>query len=94
MPACYARADDVVMRRIAGETILVPVKGTLADLQRVFVLEGVGDFVWEQLDGARTVVDLQQAIAATYAMGPANPTPDIEVFLNELETAGLVHRKS
>ena len=37
------------MRVIAGETILVPLRQNLGDLESIYTLNGVGTFIWQQL---------------------------------------------
>ena len=41
----YIREKDIISRDIAGETILVPIRGNLADMQCVFTLNPVGIFI-------------------------------------------------
>ena len=38
----YQHSPDVVARQILGETLLVPIRGELADLQRIFALNPAG----------------------------------------------------
>ncbi|TPW16795.1 MAG: hypothetical protein FD126_3799, partial [Elusimicrobia bacterium] len=43
----FALAADFVCRKIAGETLLVPVTGRIADGSELFVLNEVGARIWE-----------------------------------------------
>ncbi len=86
----FARASSVVAREIAGETFLVPVKGRLADLQRVFVLNRVGGFVWECLDEGRTAEEVALAVMGRFEVEVGIARADVERFLGELRAAGLV----
>jgi len=83
-------APDVVRRTVAGETILVPIKGKLADLQRVYVLNEVADFVWERLDGKHTVDAICAEACDTYDVPTDEVTEDVVTFLGELTGHGLV----
>ena len=58
----YKRNESVVLRDVAGEKLLIPVKGRLADLQNIFVLEGLGEWVWEQLDGVRELEEIEMIL--------------------------------
>jgi hypothetical protein len=86
------KRDDrsVVLREIAGETFLVPIRGTLAELQDLFVLDGVGQWVWERLDGTRDVDDLAAQACQEFNVSPEAARADLESFLGELLDAGLV----
>ena len=56
----------VVTRRIAGETLLVPVTGKLADLADMFALNESGAHIWAMLDGHTPVVALCESLVATF----------------------------
>jgi hypothetical protein len=86
----YKRRDNVVFRRIAGETLLIPIRGTLADLQRVFVLEGAGEFIWQELDGAKTVEEIRDAVAGHFEVGVEDAWKDVQEFIAELSRRDLI----
>ena len=90
----YKRRDNVVFRRIAGETLLIPIRGTLADLQRVFVLEGAGEFIWQELDGSKTVEEIRDAVAGYFEVGVEEAGKDVEEFLAELNRRDLIEEVS
>ena len=63
------RGDDgksFVTRRIAGETILVPVTGHVADLDAIYTLNEVGSFIWHLIDGRRSAQAIAEAVSAEY----------------------------
>jgi hypothetical protein len=61
-----SRFENVVQREIAGEVFLVPIKGHLADLQELFVLNDVGGWLWERLDGRTEVDELASAVSTEF----------------------------
>ncbi len=86
------RAEDgesFVTRRIASETIIVPVSGNVADLESVYTMNEVGSFVWELLDGRRTARAIAEAVCATYDVAPGEAARDVDELLEALETKGL-----
>lgn len=85
----YRKQDNVVTRAIAGETLLVPVCGKLADLEEVYILEGAGAFVWDRLDGKRSVDVISQEVAGEFDVRPEAARKDAEQLLAELADAGL-----
>jgi len=80
----------VVHRRIAGETLLVPVKGHLADLEHFFVLSRVGEWIWERLDGATEPERLVEGIVEHFDVDEPTATRDLAEFLADLSRAGLL----
>ena len=86
----YIKADRVVKREIAGEIFLVPVKQKLADMQNLFVLHGVGEFIWDQLEAAISADEIVQRLADSYDVKQDDAATDAAAFLSELEAAELV----
>lgn len=86
----YARADDVIRRQIAGETLLVPIRGQLALLDRIFALNPVAAFIWEQLDGRKSLGDIRQGVLAKFEVEPEAAEADIREFIDALRQANLV----
>jgi hypothetical protein len=86
----YRRSSDVVVRRVAGETLLVPTGGELARLQRIFVLDEVGEVVWELLDGRRGLADIVRSVTGVFEIDANQARSDIAEFLSTLAESGLV----
>jgi len=86
----YVRAtDDVVHRDVAGETFLVPIRGRLAELQELFVLNEVGSWVWQRLDEPRSVQELTADLVREFEVTDDQARNDITAFLHQLREAGL-----
>ena len=85
----YAPTPDIVARRIAGDTILVAVRGELARLERLHVLNTVGEHIWGLLDGRRTIAEICNEVAAAFDVDAGTAHRDVAEFLADLEDAGL-----
>lgn len=88
--AVYARREDVILREVAGEKILVPIRNYVADMRAVFALTGIGATVWELLDGVRTLDEVLCAIAEQYEVEMAQAWDDLQAFVEQLREADLV----
>lgn len=86
----YRKTEQVTARKVAGETLLVPIKGRLADLHRVFTLNAVAEWVWEQLDGRRTAAELCDGLVARFDVPHPTAEADLASLLEKLEKAGLI----
>jgi hypothetical protein len=80
----YARNEQVVSRRIAGELILVPIRQSVADLEALYVPNEVGARIYELIDGARTVRDIVDAIVAEFEVTPETAEADVREFVAQL----------
>jgi len=90
--AVYSQRAGVVLREVAGEHLLVPIRRDAADLQAIFALNGIGLFIWGLLDGQRTFGGLLEAILDRFEVGAEEAEADLRAFLERLSGAGVVDR--
>ena len=55
LAARFRKKGEYVARVIAGETIVVPIRGQVGDLEAIYNLNEVGSMIWEMM-GRRMVV--------------------------------------
>jgi len=85
LTAIPTHAPDVVGRLIDGEAVLVhPGQGV------VRVLNEVGAYLWERIDGVRSATDLTDAVVAEYEVDPARAQADVLAFLAALAERGVI----
>ncbi len=87
---CFAKQNDFATRAILGETIIVPVKGGVGDLNSIYVLNELGTQIWELVDGKNSIHRMIEEICRTYDVGPEEAEKDTIEFLNSLEGSGLI----
>lgn len=81
---------ELISRKIAGESFLVPLGKTVYDTNGLFVLTEVGAFLWELLPQAEDEQDLLRAVLAEYEVGEAEAREDIAAFLKKLRDLGIL----
>jgi len=86
----YERQDNIVSRQIAGESILVPIRGNLADMQKIFSLDSVAEYIWLNLDGNRTLADIVDDVLDTFDVSKERAENDMSAFIEELSSANLI----
>jgi len=91
--ATFHRSGNYAVRRIAGETIVVPIRAQAADLDSVYVLNEVGGAIWGQLEAHRSAEDIALAVADEFEVTEAVAGADVEQFLALLAGAGLVESR-
>jgi hypothetical protein len=89
----YARREGIVVRKVAGEHILVPIRRNVADLKAIFALNDVGRCVWELLDGARGLDAVVEGLVERFDVSPEEASADLRSFVERLSQAGLVERR-
>jgi len=84
------RSQSVVARIVAGETLLVPIRGKVGDLASIYSFNATGTLIWKLLESPKSVGELALAVAETYEVEPARAQSDVEQFVGEMKAVGLV----
>lgn len=82
--------ENIVARQIAGEMLLVPVQGNMANMQRIFVLNPVAEYIWKQLDGQKSLEDIHRELLDEFDVERQQADTDMKDFIQELLEAELV----
>lgn len=86
----YKQSDTVVARIIAGETLIVPVRGGVGDLASIYSLNELGSFLWGNLKTAKTAGELVELVLDEYRVESDVASRDVQAFLDEIKAAGLI----
>jgi hypothetical protein len=79
-----------VTRSIAGETIIVPVRGQVGDLEAIYTLNEVGAFIWELVGHGVSIHEIIEAVSNEFEVMPVDAEKDVRQFMGLLEVAGIV----
>lgn len=86
----FRRNDSLVTRDLAGEKVIIPVRGKVGDLGSIYTLNGVGKDVWELMDGKRDVAAILAALGDEYAVEFETLSADVQVLLADMQQEGLI----
>lgn len=86
----YVRSDAVVSRMIAGETLIVPISKGVGDLASIYSLNPVASTIWDAVASPCTKSQIVQRITQRFDGERRQIEDDVEEFLSELQSAGLV----
>ena len=90
----FMRNSDVISRKIAGELFLVPVKGKIADMENIFALTAVAEYIWDRLDGRKNLNEILNNVVDCFHVEQEQAESDIREFIMELMGAGLITEES
>ena len=85
----YERANAVVTRYVAGETLVLPVRGDIGDLACFYSLNGTGTAIWEALEKPKSFKDLCDVIDGRYDIGSEKAEEDVALFVRDICSLGL-----
>lgn len=86
----FVRSDTVVSRLIGGETLIVPISKGVGDLASIYSLNPVATTIWDAIAEPRSKSEIVRAIAREFQAESAQIERDVEAFLFEMESVGLV----
>jgi hypothetical protein len=78
------KLQGIIARRTGDEYVLVPVTDNIADMTSLFTLNDTGAFVWDLIDGTRSVSDLAEAVASEYNIPIEVALADVEGYVAQL----------
>jgi hypothetical protein len=87
----YRKGKDLVTRCVAGETIIVPVRSSVGDLNSIYTLNEVSTTIWDLIDGETSIFQIIEAVSDEYDVPAEDAERDTLHFLNSLAQAGLIH---
>ena len=86
----FVRTQKVVSRTVAGETLVVPVRGKVGDLGSIYSFNGTGSLVWRLLETPQSLTELIDAVERKFEVGPEQAKKDIARFVEDLLSVELV----
>lgn len=86
----YAKVGEYVSRNIAGETLVVPVRGRRGDLDSIYNLNEVACFIWNRIDGSTSLAEIAAGVCSEFEVAPESAEADVREFVAVLEEAGLI----
>lgn len=87
----FGRADSIVFRRIAQESILVPIRRSPGEAEEIYTLNEVGARIWELVDGTRTVEQVRDIIVEEYEVSTREAEKDLIELLEQLRQIGALN---
>jgi hypothetical protein len=90
LAGCFRRKERVAGRRIAGESFLVPICGSPADMENIFVLNPLADFIWQRLDGKHSLEAIVGEMIDEFEVSRERAAGDALEFVERLLQNDLV----
>ena len=81
----YRKNENFVYRMIQHETILVPIKDNVGDMDSLYNLNEVGAFIWGRLDGEKTLRDIEAMIIEEFDVSSEKAQEDLGEFVRQLK---------
>lgn len=86
----FVRSKSVVSRVVAGETLIVPVRGKVGDLASIYSFNETGSLIWKMLETPRAISELVEAVTHEFDVDMERGEQDVKQFVSEMLLVGLV----
>ena len=81
----YKKNENFVFRKIENETILVPIKDNVGDMNGIYNLNEVGAFIWQNIKCKNSLTDLKNMILSEFEVTKSQAEADLNEFINDLK---------
>ena len=84
MKSILSHSPSVVTRKTGNEYVLVPVTNNIADMTSVYTLNETGAFIWEQIDGKNTILEIIEKLTREFEIDNDTAAKDVLLFLEDM----------
>lgn len=81
---------QLIKRKLAQDSVLVPVGKTIYDSNGLFILNGAGAFLWDHLEAAESEAELLALLLEEYETTEEVAGQDLHEFLDKLRDMGIL----
>ncbi len=82
--------DDLILRELAGQHVVIPVGGKVADFNGVITLNDTAVLLWKRLRDGAGQADLTAALRAEYDVPGEQAEADVAAFIAVLREHSLL----
>lgn len=91
LKSILSQSTSIVTRKTGNEYVLVPVTNNIADMNSVYTLNETGAFIWEQIDGKRSVEEIINTLIAEYDIDKQIAQSDVFSFIDNMSKYLIIH---
>jgi hypothetical protein len=84
LKSILTHSPSIVTRKTGSEYVLVPIANNIADMHSVYTLNETGAFIWEQINGKRSVEEIIAALTAEYDIDNKGAEADVFSFIENM----------
>lgn len=83
-------AQNMIMRKIAGETVLIPTCEMALKVHGMIIVSESGAFLWEKLQKECSRDELVQSILEEYEVDRKTAEQDVDSFIEQMQQVGIL----
>jgi hypothetical protein len=91
LKSILSHSPSIVTRKTGNEYVLVPIANNIADMNSVFTLNETGAFIWEQIDGKKSVEEIIMFLTEEYEIDKESATGDMFSFIDNMSKYLIIY---
>jgi hypothetical protein len=92
LDVCYQKDPSIVSREVAGETILVPIRSNVGDLESIYTLNETAAYAWALIDGQHSLGQIRDQLVAGFEVDADEAQRDLLELATQLEEIQAITR--
>ena len=84
------RSPSIVTRKTGNEYVLVPIANNIADMNSVYTLNETGAFIWEQINGVKSVEEIISDVINEYDVDLKIASNDVFAFIDSMSMCLII----
>ena len=84
LKSILTHSHSIVTRKTGSEYVLVPIANNIADMHSVYTLNETGAFIWEQMNGKRSIEEIIVTLTAAYDIDDKSAEADVFSFIDNM----------
>jgi len=86
-----SHSPNIVTRKTGNEYVLVPIANNIADMNSVYTLNETGAFIWELIDGRKSVEEIINRLTEEYDIDYDSASQDVFSFINNMSNYLIIN---
>ena len=91
LKSILSHSSSIVTKKTGDEYVLVPITNNIADMNSVYTLNETGAFIWEQIDGRRSIEEIITALINEYDVDNKSAESDVISFIENMNRYLIVN---
>ncbi len=89
----YIKDKNLIESSIEGETIIVPLVNSVADMNSMFSLNETAAFIWKQIDGKKSINYISELLQNEFTIDKETADNDTIDFVNKALKEKIILKK-
>ena len=85
LDSIYSHSPEIVARKTGEDYVLVPVTNDIADMKSVYTLNSTAAFIWDRLDGEKTVKNIITELVDEFDIDRETALKDVIAFFRDMK---------